>query len=218
MNLEHQCFSPGSFSQGLTDFHPGKEIVAAPLTWEKSLFILGNAGKNSKHKTWPIARPKLRTTYTQRLPWTKQNQVYSSHDPFCLRVQRSLIFIVVEIMKSSRCSLQHSTALNVHIIWEFTLQFSAHNFFLLSSFLVPNAGTHWSSFPSYRNLETSRKRPWVFSKNLFPGDPSFLLNYSHIYFFNHFNFFPTFLNAQKRVAFFWTCIIMMPMSAVVQIQ
>lgn len=39
MNLEHLCFSTGSFSQGLTDFHSGTEIVAAPFTLNKSLFI-----------------------------------------------------------------------------------------------------------------------------------------------------------------------------------
>lgn len=57
-------------SQGLTDFHPGTETVAAPLTLNKFLFAFSNAGKDSKVET-------EKNIHTQRLPWKSQKQVYS---------------------------------------------------------------------------------------------------------------------------------------------
>lgn len=89
------------------------QIGAAPVTVSSSVFAFSDTGKGPKGGKWPTARQKLRRAYTLRgSPGKAKSKSTLGYDPFSLSVQRSLIFIVVEIMESS--SLEHSTASNVH--------------------------------------------------------------------------------------------------------
>lgn len=111
---------------------PSHSVMQGRILRARLDLLPGGNREEHTHSEAPLKKPKVSLLQVTTL--------------FCLRVQKSLIFPVVEIMESSRCSfVEHSPVLNVQITWEFTSTLSVRTFFLLSSLLMPNADTHCSN-------------------------------------------------------------------------